>query len=298
MEQHRQFERASLIKSAERNTLRLSMRDGLFRHKPVYDAAAVQELEARLLLAEDAADETRIRNAFEGQLIFEQDEARWLESLERHRVEDLRQIADFRRCCIEDFELKRGPMPGIVIPFQTTVAPLMNLFGNPRAGSEPIAPQNAFANRIMGAQVVLKGYDTDQLGPPQIFLVPVGLDVTRDAQDGSKRIYWDVFDDKLPPVTDTLSVRRGLDFATARPNVNISIPAKTDSTELIEFKDWSRRLVGRSLENTRWLLVIPGENIPVGGDANRGLDILLGANGAPLQDIEVWFDIYSYGNGE
>ncbi len=60
--------------------------------------------------------------------------------------------------------------------------------------------------------------------------------------------------------------------------------------------DMSFKLTGRSVWNTRWLLIIPGSEL-MGADPVAGVDIFIngsGASGIGVRDIKLLFNSYGY----
>ena len=64
---------------------------------------------------------------------------------------------------------------------------------------------------------------------------------------------------------------------------------------------YNNELAGRSLENSRWLLIFPAQTFHGGGD--KALDTLIGvgrdgkARQPKISDIEIHLKIYSYNEG-
>jgi hypothetical protein len=124
---------------------------------------------------------------------------------------------------------------------------------------------------------------------------------------------WSVVDQKLPapfpivdtemkndanwiPTVDTLydemfQIRRHSDFRAYHDSGYIN------QSEL----QYDSRLIGRSVWNSRWLLVIPGRSLLY--DADEGLDTFIegpesifgtGRTGKGISDIKLFFETYSY----
>jgi len=166
------------------------------------------------------------------------------------------------------------------------------------------------------ALVVVGGYDTANLSStPRVYLIPVGADVMRAADaDNFVTREFHVVDQKLPvpfpivnselegnpnwiPTVDTIfdemfQIRRHSDFR-----------AYHDSGYLNESEmTFDSRLVGRSVWNTRWLLIIPGRSLL--SDPEEGLERfingpeLIGGTGERtgngISDIKLFFHTYAY----
>ena len=141
---------------------------------------------------------------------------------------------------------------------------------------------------------------------PAIYIIPVGLDVMRSPALGdqgdlrtwsvddaaiplpfniggsefsTKRLYQS--SDSLPE--DLFSIRKHQAF---RPVPDASI--FKENGRLLPATYTNSRLIGRSVWNTRWKLVIPGRTLL--NDPHRGLSVLIDS----LRDIKIHFETYSY----
>jgi len=150
------------------------------------------------------------------------------------------------------------------------------------------------------------------INTPRVYLIPVGEDVMRSPSTSVGDIRsWRILDQKLPvpfplndssvsqtgwtPVNDSLAdqlagirqfaqFRAYHDFGTFDPSQTIN----------------DTRLIGRSVWNTRWLLIIPAGNLL--SDRNEGLQrfingSLLGngqRDGNGVTDIKIFFQTYAY----
>ncbi|MBW2010030.1 MAG: hypothetical protein JRJ16_18805, partial [Deltaproteobacteria bacterium] len=238
----------------------------------------------------------------------------WQRALEAHRVDDLWQVPEFRRYC-RPFAPEGVPQPGIVIPFSTTVTSGLNFFRWPLGGGDSYYSATNFATKVRGVGVWFSNYDGVGLAlTPRVYLVPAGQDVVRSPSYYSDEVRsWHVVDQKLPlpfpivdaelqdnptwiPSVDTIfdewfQVRRHSDFR-----------AYHDSGTLNESEmTFDSRLVGRSVWNTRWLLIIPGQNLLY--DPDEGIETFI--HGAPIPgsdertgngvtDIKLFFKTYAY----
>ncbi len=141
---------------------------------------------------------------------------------------------------------------------------------------------------------------------PDVYLIPVGLDAMRSPALGDQSVIrtWSVDDvtiplpfnigasefsskklyqaaDSLPE--DLFSIRKHQAF---RPVSDASVFGQ--NAELLPSTYTNSRLIGRSVWNTKWKLVIPGRSLL--NDPERGLDVLLDT----LSDIKIHFETYSY----
>ncbi|HOX03191.1 MAG TPA: LamG domain-containing protein [Candidatus Paceibacterota bacterium] len=244
----------------------------------------------------------------------------WSLALENCKVADLRQLPEFRRYC-RPFADTTNAEPGIAIEFPTFVIAGKNYFGLDLAGGDNAYDPSHFATKIRSAGVWFKGYNvtfnTNVTGAglanePRVYLVPVGEDVLRSPTGGPGALrHWTVLNQAMPlpynvgaadlddqdwiPVIDSLreplgQIRR---FASFR--------AYHDRGQFDEAETHSNgRLVGRSVWNTRWLLIIPGRTLLA--DPNEGVERFIhgaavdgGRDGLGVVDILVFFQTYSIG---
>jgi hypothetical protein len=236
----------------------------------------------------------------------------WAQVLEDCKVADLRNLPEFKRYCIP-FTSSTNAEPALVIPFSTFVVAGKNYFGLDLAGGDNAYDPTHQATKIRSAGVWFAGYNNIADGlanEPRVYLLPVGQDVMRSpTREGLETRNWKILDQALPlpydvgsadldnpdyhPVTDSLTeplcqIRR---FASLR--------AYHDSGAFNEAETQNNgRLVGRSVWNSKWLLIIPGRTLL--SDPNEGIDrFIYGAlkNGARdgngVKDIKLFFQTYS-----
>ncbi|UCF32257.1 MAG: hypothetical protein JSV78_07960, partial [Phycisphaerales bacterium] len=229
-------------------------------------------------------------------------DANWRTVLTNSVVPDLNELNVYQFHCQPLLPVRESE-PAIVIPFSTSVASGLNLFGWDSSGDE-ILPSDRYAIKIHSFNV---GFSQSYASPPlnkevHAYLVPTGTDFMRVPTDGSIR-EWNVLDQCLPvpfPVSeaelqqpdwmpwDTLVGgsaemvhRRRIPTVTARPI--------TDETQ-----DLSYKLTGRSIWNSQWYLIIPGSEL-MGEDPNQGVDLLInGESGTGVRDIKLTFECYGY----
>ncbi|HAV61259.1 MAG TPA: hypothetical protein DCY13_02725, partial [Verrucomicrobiales bacterium] len=196
---------------------------------------------------------------------------RWRETLQRHVVPNLLVMPEFQRHCIP-FSPTQATEPAIVIPFATTINFGLNFFGWPAGGGDNDYDSTKFATKVRSVGVWFANYNNlggGMINTPRVYLVPVGMDVMRAPTQGSSFIReWRILDQALPvpfplspgalnnpnwiPINDTLSedfaaIRRFGRFRAFHDSGNFN-PAETITDS---------RLIGRSVWNTRWLLIIP-----------------------------------------
>lgn len=245
----------------------------------------------------------------------EENDDAWREVLRQHRVDDLWTVKEFRRYCRPFAPESEGPQPGLVIPLSTTVTFGLNFFGWPLGPGDSAYDPTHFATRVRGVGTWFGEYENLPLSnTPRVYLIPVGADVLRSpsANDFATR-EWTVVDQVLPvpfpigagdleeiswlPLEDMLSGPFGeiRKFSSFRAH-HFSEPF--DDSEIIT----DSRLIGRSVWNTEWLLVIPGGTLLY--DSEEGLDTFIegqeipggdgGRDGHGINDIKLFFQTYAY----
>jgi hypothetical protein len=241
--------------------------------------------------------------------------ALWRETLRRHVVPNLLALPEYQRYCVPIPDPANAE-PAIVIPFSTTVTFAQNLFGWPLAGGDNNFDSTTFATKIRSVGVWLANYNNLGSGlanTPRVYLVPVGHDVMRTppetTTDASVIREWKVLDQVLPvpfqlssgdllnplwiPLNDSLAGSlvdlRRFNFLLAYHDAGYN-PSQVTS---------SSRLIGRSVWNTRWLLIIPAGSLLADRDEaiERFIDgpVVLGnRTGNGVSDIKLYFQTYAY----
>lgn len=225
----------------------------------------------------------------------------WREALKECRVDDLWRVREFKKFCRPFAPETYGPQPGLVIPFSTEIVFGKNFFGWELAGGDSAYDPTNFATKIRSVGVWFDKYNASGLSnTPRVYLVPVGADVLRSPSgNGFATREWRVVDQKLPvpfpigasdltdpgfiPANDTLSdelggIRRYSSFRAYHDSGEFS------SSETVS----DSRLVGRSVWNTRWLMIIPGGTLLY--DSDQGLDTFIDT----VKDIKFFFQTYAY----
>lgn len=233
------------------------------------------------------------------------------------RVDDLWQIPEFRRYCRPFAPESAGPQPGLVIPFETTVTFGLNFFGWPLGPGDSFYDSSHFSTRINSVGTWFVNYTGLPLtNTPRVYLVPVGADVLRSPSDDLFTTReWQVVDQALPvpfplaeadfddpnwiPINDTLSDS----FAKIRRIGSYrAYHSDGSGTPVLAETTFDSRLVGRSVWNRKWLLIIPGGTLL--SDPNEGLDTFINGllipdgggerDGNGVSDIEIFFSTYAY----
>ncbi len=261
--------------------------------KPQFGLNNPQNLDARFSLRQEL-----FRIGAEGQ---RDSDTRWREVLQRARVDDLWRIPDFRRYCRPFAPESAGPQPALVLRFPTTVTFGLNFFGWPLGPGDSAYDPSQFATKIDRVGVWLSGADGGQISAtPRVYLVPVGMDVLRTptGNDLATR-EWRVRDQVIPipfpigasslsdpnwnPTFDSISG----DFVQVRRYG--SFPAYHDAGVYNQAQTTSdSRLIGRSVWNTEWMLIVPGGSLLA--DPNAGIEAFLNS----VSDIKLYFQTYSY----
>lgn len=253
------------------------------------------------------------------------DEA-WKRELAKHWTDDVRTHPEFARYC-QPFASQFGTAdkePGLVIPFSTSIDFAYNLFGKPLAFGDAQFDSTWYATKIAAAGVWFEGYNEKAPGwggaaafaaTPNVYLVPAGTDVMRVPGTGGETAAFEVIDQAIPvpyPLTAAELAEAG--WAPGLGGEVMGADAETRLRKHPSFRAYygargerpgtgaldATRLTGRSVWNTRWLLVIPAGTLNAdregalkafihGLDANRDgkLDVL------PVSDIQIGFRTYS-----
>jgi len=227
------------------------------------------------------------------------------------RVGNLFDVPEFIRYCVPPAGFGTVE-PGIVIPFATTIEEGKNFFDRDIGGLDSTYDATQFATKIRSAGIWFSNYDYLNLSnTPRVYLVPAGTDVLRSPTGYTGRLReFDVLDQVLPvpfpisaseldnpswiPSVDTLSghltaIRR---FGRIR--------AYHDSGEFnVSEVVRDSRLVGRSVWNKKWMLIIPASTLS--SDRVEGLERFIYGklvngerDGNGVSDIKLFFETYAY----
>jgi hypothetical protein len=225
----------------------------------------------------------------------------WRNVLRQAVVPDLWQIPEFRRYCRPFAPETAGPQPGIVLRFPTTITSGLNFFGFPLGGGDSAYDPSLFSTKINSVGIWFDNYNSAGLAlAPRIYLMPLGMDVLRAPTGNSLATReWRIVEQAIPapfpigaaaladdswiPQNDSLAesfaeIRR---FASFRAYHDEGVWEDTQTT-------FDTRLVGRSVWNTDWVLIIPGATFLF--DPNQGLETFINSVG----DIKISLQSYSY----
>ncbi len=251
------------------------------------------------------------------------DDEAWQQTLEQHIVSDVMADPDAATYCRSLSNSSGGRVPGIVIPFSSIVRDGRNWFDLPTAGGDHAFSESNFATKIYSVGMVLKGYvgmdpysqgTPNAGGPatgganslsatPYVYLIPTGTDHMFAPAFGDTGVVrqWVVADQALPlPYNLGATAFNGTQFfdangtLTERPWVvrkhqafrPVSDPAFFYSMVPQEFT--SSRLVGRSVWNSGWKIVIPAYTLL--NNQEEGLTRFVRS----VKDIQIFLRTYSH----
>ncbi len=245
----------------------------------------------------------------------DESDATWREQLEASRVNNLWDIPEFRRYARPFAPEEAGPQPGLVITFDTNVLFGLNFFGNELGPNDSAYDSSQFSTRIRGVGTWFEDYAGLPLAnTPRMYLIPIGADVMRspDADDFSVR-QWQILDQVVPvPLPLGATDLNAHDWL---PSIDNQIG---DPTQIRRYSQYlahhysepfdanqvvsSTRLVGRSVWNRKWMMIIPGASFL--NNPNEGLDTFIQGqlipggdgerDGMGVDDIHLFFTTYSY----
>ena len=235
---------------------------------------------------------------------------RWQTILQNARVSDLWQIPEFSEFCVAPgVSASDGPLAGIVLRFATTIHLDKNLFGWDKGSEDSTYSPSYSATKFYRVGLHFDDYPDELVNTPYAYLVPVGTDFLRSPTDITELRSYQVLDQAIPVPTDLTSGDTSYQQEGWIPNIDgvltrwdrrrrfSELPVSASPVFDFENVTTSGRLVGRSVWNTEWVLIIPGKSLAADGEL--GLDILInGASGSPtnqgVDDIRLVFDTYSF----
>lgn len=211
----------------------------------------------------------------------------WRDVLQSYRVANVLDDPVYRRYCIPSHDPSSTREPALVIPFATTIQDGLNFFGRVKGPGDAGYSTAYWATKIRSVGVELVGYNS-ALFPrtPRVYLVPAGIDLMRVPGHGDRIREFYVLDQVLPlpsaltggiigapgfiPIVDSISQPQS--FAAIRQIPDFLAFYAGDGFN--EATKSNRRLVGRSVWNTQWVLILRGRELN-GADPDRGLDDLI-----------------------
>lgn len=239
----------------------------------------------------------------------------WRELLSANRVDNLWDIPEFRRYARPFADESAGPQPAIVLTFNSHVLFGLNFFGNELGPNDSAYDSSQFSTRIRGVGTWFENYANLPLAnTPRMYLIPVGADLMRSpAPDNFSVREWQILDQTIP-VPLPLGAN-DLDSFDWLPSIDNQIGSSVDIRRYAQYLAYpytepfdpgqtisSSRLIGRSVWNRKWMMIIPGASFL--NDPNAGLDTFIngqlipGGNGERdgngVKDIHLFFTTYSY----
>ncbi len=247
----------------------------------------------------------------------------WRQTLEQHIVSDVLSDSDVAEACRNLRKPDGSAVPGIVIPFRTTIEPGLNFFGLPLAAGDHAYSVTSYATKIHSAGLVLRGYigmnpyavgtpgagtvnstDPQALSAtPYVYLIPTGTDymLAPPLGDTGAVRSWNVKDQALPlPFNLGATAFNTTQFFNANGTLSeqpwilrkhqafraVDDPAFFYNLHSAEFTN--TRLVGRSVWNGGWKIVIPANTLL--SNEQDGLNRFV----ASVKDIELFLRTYSH----
>jgi len=217
-------------------------------------------------------------------------------------------VPEFRRYCRSFAPESSGPQPGLVIPLTTQIRSGQNFFGWPLGAGDASYDASVYATRIASIGVAFAGYDSSSMArTPRVYLIPAGADVMTIPNTPNHDLrFWSVLDQVIPlpypattanfsnptwkPIVDSVTSGSGT-FGDIRQYSSFLAsgfdnpdPSAIDPETL----NYDTRLIGRSVWNTKWLLIIPGASLSA--DPAAGLNSFINS----VKDIQLSIKTYGY----
>jgi subtilisin-like proprotein convertase family protein len=228
-------------------------------------------------------------------------DAQWRKLLADAVVPNLWQVPEFRRYCRPFAPEPAGPQPGLVLRFPTTVTFGLNFFEHALGGGDTAYDPSLFSTKINAVGVWFSDYNGAGLATaPRVYMFPAGMDVMRSPTGNTLATReWRIIDQVVPvpfpigasdlddptwiPINDSLAesfaqIRR---YSSFRAYHDLGVYDDTQSTK-------DSRLVGRSVWNTDWVLIIPGGTLL--NNPDQGLEQFIDS----VSDILISLQSYSY----
>jgi hypothetical protein len=230
----------------------------------------------------------------------------WQSKLTSYKVSDLWAEREFRLYC-RPFGARQSGVsePGLVIELPTEINLVKNFFGQTLGSQDFTYDPSQYATKISSVGLYFDGYDSSQLPlSPRAYLIPVGIDRMRQSAGDTLMVRdWNIIHQRIPapyaltdgdimtpqwlPATDSVVggfhdiVRHGMFRAYG------GAAASFDENDLT----YDTRLVGRSVWNTKWLLIVPGAMIARDGSRDAGITEFINS----VDDIRLVLQTYSHG---
>ncbi|HCN28531.1 MAG TPA: hypothetical protein DIT64_07130 [Verrucomicrobiales bacterium] len=251
------------------------------------------------------------------------DDAAWQQTLEQHIMPDLMADPHVAKYCNNIKLPGAGATPGILIPFSTVINHTDNFFGLPGAAGDHAYSPSSYATKVSSSGIVFKGYigmdpyafGTPNAGGPNtshpdalratpyVYFIPCGYDYMLAPPLGDTNTVraWAVHDQALPlPYNLGANDFNATQFFSANGTLSeqpwilrkhqafrpVSDPAFFYSTMPAEFTN--RRLIGRSVWNSQWKIVIPAYTLL--SNEQEGLNRFVRS----VKDIQLFLRTYSH----
>lgn len=251
------------------------------------------------------------------------DDEAWQQALENSmvKVDDLMADADIAAMCLNLKRSDGAPVPGFVISFSTTIQQGKNFFGLDLAAGDHAFSASNFATKIYSAGIALPGYvgmDTYASGTqdgtatstapnalsatPYVYLIPAGRDYMRAPPLGDTDLVrsWSVADQALPlPYNLGATDFNSNQFFSANGTLSEqpwilrkhqAFRAVEDATlfySLVPQEFTNSRLIGRSVWNGQWKILIPAYTLL--NNEQQGMDHFI----ETVKDIQLFLRTYS-----
>jgi hypothetical protein len=237
----------------------------------------------------------------------------WANALATCYATNLNDVDVYRRYCVP-YGASTNKEPGLVIHFSGSIVPGANYFGWPVGGGDNFYDPTWLSTRIRAVGVWFAGYNitwntnnasgAGLANTPNVYLVPAGTDTIVSGADRTrtKTRTWTVLDQILPlPSGLGAADLTPLATATGERRRHSAFRAHHDAGNFTEDELCTNaRLIGRSVWNTDWVLIIPGRSLLA--DPDEGLNRFIhGAlqpdgtrDGHGVTDIRLYFQTYSY----
>ncbi len=229
----------------------------------------------------------------------------WRGDLQNSWRANLRDMPEFQRYCIAADPMA-AQEPGFAIPFMSTVAFRKNFFGHDLDAGDNAFDSSYFATKLRGVGVWFEGYSsapsTGLANRPHLYIVPAGLDFMRvpiqaNGHSAATR-GWQVVDHALPlpyPLADSqwespewsvLQNLCGNEMWKIRKYP--SMRAFHDSGYTPEQMSYNSRLIGRSVWNSQWWIIIPAGSLHADNETARTRFL------NSVTDIKLYLKTYSF----
>jgi len=249
------------------------------------------------------------------------DDDSWMQTLEQHIVSDVLNDSDVATQCRNIKKPDGSAVPGIIIPFSTTIESGKNFFGLELCGGDHVYSTSSYATVISNAGIVLPGYvgmdasiseipldSTNRSSilsaTPYVYLIPCGNDIMRAPPLGDTDTIrtWTVQDQALPlPYNLGASAFNSNQYFSATGTLNEKpwVIRKHQAFRAVEMASLfqgggpplefsTNRLIARSAWNTRWKIVIPAINLL--NDEQTALSRFVGS----VTDVQLYLRTYSH----